>query len=413
MCCSLNDCHEKALWKEEPERLVSSSAWCLGAEGSTRAPQTWGHVSEPLSQRAKAGACVTATEAQWGAANIGGGQRMWWAIRVSQDTPHLLLHTAVFGIRLQASTQVLSGALTPPTYLLLALSTLSLCDWWPDDICTCLSAVHPSISLSLCSATSPSAGSLVGGFLLRLLFVLRHALLIHVLTRSCQFIRLFVSVSPFISPPASLRLTFSQCICLPTPSVCQYAPTLTRSGPVQARWEVLCAGGCVLVLACACACVCARTCLKKTKLSTHATCLSPFIIRVGVLALVFLSTFISRETIEILQSLIWFSSVLKMLLECKYITHTHKSKEKENNSEELTTSGQPDQAGFVLRHHIFKVSGFHREEIKTGLPASNWKVKYTDNFPYHISELHTSFCCRATQSKICYYSLLEEKKKLY
>lgn len=214
-------------------------------------------------------------------------------------------------------------------------------------------------------------------------------------------------------PPASLRLTFSQCICLPTPSVCQYAPTLTRSGPVQARWEVLCAGGCVLVLACACACVCARTCLKKTKLSTHATCLSPFIIRVGVLALVFLSTFISRETIEILQSLIWFSSVLKMLLECKYIIHTHKSKEKENNSEELTTSGQPDQAGFVLRHHIFKVSGFHREEIKTGLPASNWKVKYTDNFPYHISELHTSFCCRATQSKICYYSLLEEKKKLY
>lgn len=382
---------KKRCERRGPERLVSSSAWCLGAEGSMRAPQTWGHVSEPLSQRAKAGARVTATEAQRGAANIGGGQRMWWAIRVSQDTPHLLLHTAVFGIRLQASTQVLSGALTPPTYLLLALSTLSLCDWWPDDICTCLSAVHPSISLSLRSATSPSAGSLVWGFLLWLLFVLRHALLRHVLTRSCQFIRLFVSVSPFISPPASLCLTFSQCICLPTPSVCQYAPTLTRSGPVQARWEVL----------------------KKTKLSTHATCLSPFIIRVGVLALVFLSTFISRETFEILQSLIWFSSALKMLLECKYITHTHKSKEKENNSEELTTSGQPDQAGFVLRHHIFKVSGFHREEIKTGLPASNWEVKYADYFPYHISELHTSFCCRATQSKICYYSLLEEKKKLY
>lgn len=192
---------KKRCERRSPERLVSSSAWCLGAEGSMRAPQTWGHVSEPLSQRAKAGARVTATEAQRGAANIGGGQRMWWAIRVSQDTPHLLLHTAVFGIRLQASTQVLSGALTPPTYLLLALSTLSLCDWWPDDICTCLSAVHPSISLSLRSATSPSAGSLVWGFLLRLLFVLRHALLRHVLTRSCQFIRLFVSVSPFISPP--------------------------------------------------------------------------------------------------------------------------------------------------------------------------------------------------------------------
>lgn len=148
------------------------------------------------------------------------------------------------------------------------------------------------------------------------------------LTRSCQFIRLFVSVSPFISPPLHSawlsRSAFAYQHLLS-------ANTPPRSGPVQARcngWEVLCA---VLVDVCLCSlvCVCARmrTCLKKTKLSTHATCLSPFIIRVGVLALVFLSTFISIETFEILQSLIWFSSALKMLLECKH-TRTNQKRKK-------------------------------------------------------------------------------------
>lgn len=156
---------KKRCERRSPEHLVSSSAWCLGAEGSMRAPQTWGHVSEPLSQRAKAGARVTATEAQRGAANIGGGQRMWWAIRVSQDTPHLLLHTAVFGIRLQASTQVLSGALTPPTYLLLALSTLSLylTDGQMTSAHVSLLSIHPFLCLSA-QRRPPQLAHLFGDF---------------------------------------------------------------------------------------------------------------------------------------------------------------------------------------------------------------------------------------------------------
>lgn len=209
-----------------------------------------------------------------GAANIGGGQRMWWAIRVSQDTPHLLLHTAVFGIRLQASTQVLSGALTPPTYLLLALSTLSLCDWWPDDICTCLSAVHPSISLSLRSATSPSAGSLVWGFLLRLLFVLRHALLRHVLTRSCQFIRLFVSVSPFISPPlhsvwlSRSAFAYQHLLSANTPPRSQ---GLAQSKPDE-KYCVL-VDVCLCSLVCVCVCACARVWKKQNCRRMQHVCL--------------------------------------------------------------------------------------------------------------------------------------------
>lgn len=93
-------------------------------------------------------------------------------------------------------------------------------------------------------------------------------------------------------------------------------------------------------------------------------------------------------------------------------THTHKSKEKEKNSEELTTSGQPDQAGFVLRHHIFKVSGFHREEIKTGLPASNWEVKYADYFPYHISDLHQLLLQSHPVQDLLLHTI-RGKKKLY
>lgn len=43
----------------------------------------------------------------------------------------------------------------------------------------------------------------------------------------------FSCLSLFIFP--FLRLSSSSCICLPTPSVCQYAPALTWSGPIQAR----------------------------------------------------------------------------------------------------------------------------------------------------------------------------------